>query len=142
MLKQKTKVIEIGQDKYRLSKLDARSASYLCMKVAAIIAPALPIGGAAKDDMTKDDVISFLCGMPRKEFDELQTMLLKTVCKLEDAKGADMPVPILNASGNFVDADLAYDARTVMALTAAATWFNIGSFFQEPALLQTMKAQL
>ena len=41
MLKQKTKVIEAGGAKYRLGKMDARSASYLAMKAAAVIAPAV-----------------------------------------------------------------------------------------------------
>lgn len=138
MLKQKNKIVEIDQVKYRLSKLDARSASYLCMKVAAIIAPALS-GGSS---ITENDMSASLSSMPRKEFDELQTMLLKTVCKLEYADGRDMPVPILNASGNFVDADLAYDIKTVLMLTVNAILFNIGSFFQDPALLQKLKAQL
>lgn len=138
MLKQKNKIMEIGGVKYRLSKLDARSASYLCMKVAAIIAPAIS-GGAA---VTGENMAASLSGMPRKEFDELQTMLLKTVCKLEAAGGTDMPVPILNAAGAFVDTDLNYDAGTVMALTVAAIMFNVGSFFQDPELLQKMKAQL
>ena len=51
MLKQKTKVIEAGGAKYRLGKMDARSASYLAMKAAAVIAPALSnVKGMNKQD--------------------------------------------------------------------------------------------
>ena len=44
MLKQKNKIIEIDGVKYRLGKLDARSASYMAMKTAAVLAPALGSG--------------------------------------------------------------------------------------------------
>ena len=56
MLKQKTKVIEAGGAKYRLGKMDARSASYLAMKAAAVIAPAL----SNVKGMNKQDAITSL----------------------------------------------------------------------------------
>ncbi len=124
MLKQKTKVEEIGGVKYRFSKMDARSASYMAMKAAAILAPSLSGGG-----LTVESAAKALPSMSRAEFDEIQTMLLKTVCKLVETNAADMPAPILKADGGFVDEELAYDAVTVMKLTANALMFNIGDFF-------------
>ncbi len=124
MLKQKTKVEEIGGVKYRFSKMDARSASYMAMKAAAILAPSLSGGG-----LTVESAAKALPSMSRAEFDEIQTMLLKTVCKLVETNAADMPTPILKADGGFVDEELAYDAVTVMKLTANALMFNIGDFF-------------
>ena len=124
MLKQKTKVEEIGGVKYRFSKMDARSASYMAMKAAAILAPSMSSGG-----LTVETAAKALPSMSRAEFDEIQTMLLKTVCKLVETNAADMPVPIMKADGGFVDEDLAYDAVTVMKLTANALMFNIGDFF-------------
>ncbi len=124
MLKQKTKVEEIGGVKYRFSKMDARSASYMAMKAAAILAPSMSGGG-----LTVESAAKALPAMSRAEFDEIQTMLLKTVCKLVETNAVDMPIPIMKADGGFVDEDLAYDAVTVMKLTANALMFNIGDFF-------------
>lgn len=133
MLKQKTKVIEEGGVKYRLGKMDARSASYLAMKAAAVIAPAL----STAKGMNKQDAITAaanaLPSMPREEFDEIQTMLLRTVVKLVETNGVDMPVPVIKADGSFADEDLCYDAPTVMQLSVQALMFNIGDFFKEPA---------
>lgn len=124
MLKQKTKIEEIGGVKYRFNKMDARSASYMAMKAAAILAPSMSSGG-----LTVETAAKALPSMSRAEFDEIQTMLLKTVCKLVETNAADMPVPIVKADGSFTDEDLAYDAVTVMKLTVNALMFNIGDFF-------------
>lgn len=136
MLKQKTKVIEAGGVKYRLGKMDARSASYLAMKAAAVIAPAL----SSVKGMNKQDAITAaanaLPSMPREEFDEIQTMLLRTVVKLVETNGVDMPVPVIKADGSFADEDLCYDAPTVMQLSVQALMFNIGDFFQGAGLIQ------
>lgn len=136
MLKQKTKVIEVGGAKYRLGKMDARSASYLAMKAAAVIAPAL----STIKSMNKQDAITAaanaLPAMPREEFDEIQTMLLRTVVKLVETNGVDMPVPVIKADGSFADEDLCYDAPTVMQLSVQALMFNIGDFFQGAGLIQ------
>lgn len=136
MLKQKTKVIEAGGVKYRLGKMDARSASYLAMKAAAVIAPAL----SNVKGMNKQDAITAaanaLPSMPREEFDEIQTMLLRTVVKLVETNGVDMPVPVIKADGSFTDEDLCYDAPTVMQLSVQALMFNIGDFFQGAGLIQ------
>lgn len=136
MLKQKTKVIEAGGVKYRLGKMDARSASYLAMKAAAVIAPAL----STIKSMNKQDAITAaanaLPSMPREEFDEIQTMLLRTVVKLVETNGVDMPVPVIKADGSFTDEDLFYDAPTVMQLSVQALMFNIGDFFQGAGLIQ------
>lgn len=42
--KRKTQIIEVGGSKYRLSKLDARSASYIAFKSAGIVAPLMGKG--------------------------------------------------------------------------------------------------
>ncbi len=133
MLKQKTKIIEVGGAKYRLSKMDARSASYMAMKAAAILAPTLTSGSA----LTVESAAKVLPTMSRAEFDEIQTMLLKTVCKLVETNAADMPMPIIKSDGGFVDEELAYDAATVMKLTVNALMFNIGDFFQGAGSTQT-----
>lgn len=137
MQKQKTKVVEINGGKYRLGKLDARSASYLAFKLAAVIAPAF---GKNKGSSSLEDVASAIPDIPRKEFDEMQTMLLKTVCILKEVNGNDIPSPVLKESGAFADEDLAYDSVTVMKLTVQALVFNVGSFFSEAGLTRENSA--
>ena len=137
MQKQKNKIVEVDGAKYRLSKLDARSASYLAFKLAAVIAPVL---GKGKKDTSMEEVASAIPNIPRPEFDEMQTMLLKTVYSLKDANGIDMPVPVLKADGSFVDEGMAYEPVVVMKLTIQALVFNIGSFFPEAGLTRAMSA--
>lgn len=129
--KPKEKIVEIKGQKYRLGKLDARSASYLAIKAAAALAPAVMGGG----NLNAATLTTTLPNLPRKEFDEIQTMLLRTAMKLEDANGQLMPVPILREDGQFVDADMAYDVVTVMGLTVQAIIFNIGDFFGDAGLV-------
>ena len=103
---------------------------------AAVIAPALSTAkGMNKQDAFKA-AANALPSMPREEFDEIQTMLLRTVVKLVETNGVDMPVPVIKADGSFTDEDLCYDAPTVMQLSVQALMFNIGDFFQGAGLIQ------
>ena len=77
--------------------------------------------------------------MSREEFDEIQTMILKTVYEIKDAGGTEMSVPIINARGDFVDEDMAYDTSAVITLTVRAMIFNIGGFLQGDALKSVLK---
>ena len=131
MLKQKTEIVKIGEKTFRLSKLNARDASYLALKLAAIVAP-----GAAKGEV---DIAQAVTKINRAEFDELQTMLLRTVSRMEQAGDVEMPVPIVKADGTFTDEELEYDIPTVFGLTIKAIMFNVGSFFQGGALTQILK---
>ena len=127
MLKPKTQVIEIGNKNYQLTKMDARTGSYVAFKVAGVLAPTMG---------TTDAMAAALMGMPRKDFDELQSLLLRTVNRLiEGPNGQQMPEPVLTAKGDFVDEALAYDAATVIALTIRALMFNVGDFFGVAGLI-------
>lgn len=126
MLKPKTKVVEVAGKPYQLTKMDARTASYVALKAAGVLAPSM--GNTAA-------MVSALTGMSRKEFDELQTLLLRTVNRLIEApNGQQMPEPVLTAKGDFVDEALAYDAAAVIKLTVEALIFNVGGFFNEAGL--------
>ncbi len=126
MLKQKTKNIEVGGKTYQLTKMDARTGSYVAFKAAGVLAPAMGSSAA---------IASALTGMPRKDFDELQSLLLKTVNRLVEApNGQQLPEPVLTAKGDFVDAELGYDVISVIKLTVEALMFNVGGFFGEAGL--------
>lgn len=121
MLKPKTQVVEVAGKKYQLTKMNARAGSYVAFKVAGVLAPTMG---------STDAMAAALMGMPRKDFDELQSLLLHTVLRLvEGPNGQHMPEPVLTAEGDFVDEALAYDVATVINLTIRALVFNIGDFF-------------
>ena len=121
MLKPNTQVAEVAGKKYQLTKMNARAGSYVAFKVAGVLAPTMG---------STDAMAAALMGMPRKDFDELQSLLLRTVLRLvEGPNGQQMPEPVLTADGDFVDEALAYDVATVINLTIRALVFNIGDFF-------------
>ena len=120
-MKTKTKIIEVNHKKYKLSKLDARTGSYVAFKLAAVIAPALKDGSV-------EMAIGHVSKLPRTEFEEIQTFLLQTVTEIKEVNGEEMPMPLLRG-GKFVDEELEYDVSAVMQLTVQAAIFNVGDFF-------------
>lgn len=130
MLKQKTKDIEVNGKKYRLTRMDARTGSYVATKLAIIAAPLLK----NKDDVKEEDLAAMLPALSRREFDELQTIILKTVRQLVGTD--EMESPIVKNNGVFVDDDLAYDVQSVINLTVQAAFFNVGDFFAEAGLMK------
>ncbi len=131
MLKKKTETVTIDGKNYRLTKLNARDASYLAMKLASIVAPAA-VGGDV-------DIAAAVTKISRQEFDEIQNLLLQTVSRLEKAGDAEMPVPIIKSDGTFTDEEMEYDVALVFGLTVKAIVFNVGSFFQGGALQKILK---
>lgn len=130
MLKGKTMIVDVGDQKFQLSKMNARSACYLAFRLAGVLFPAVKGGKLGEDAVT-----GALATIERKEFDEMQNMLLATVMKLHDVGGTLMPEPVINAAGKFIDESLEYDAAAVIKLTVQALIFNIGAFFPDAASL-------
>lgn len=120
-MKPKTKIVEVKDKKYKLSKLDARTGSYVAFKLAAVIAPALK-------DNNVEQALSQVSKLPRAEFDEMQTLLLQTVTEVKDVNGEELPMPLIR-NGAFIDEELTYDVSAVMQLTVQAAIFNVGDFF-------------
>lgn len=129
MLKQKTKVVEVAGKNYQLTKMDARTGSYVAFKLAGVLAPLL------NKETNINSIGTALMGMPRHDFDELQSLLLRTINRLIDGgNGQQLPEPVLTAKGEFVDESLAYDAVSVIQLTVLAMDFNVGGFFAAAGL--------
>lgn len=123
------KIVEVGGKRYKLTKLNADAGSYVAFKLAGVALPLMNglTGKVGADDMKM--LSQAITSMSRKDFSEVQKILLATVLKLETAGGVDMPVPILKADGSYADEELAADAKTVISLTVQAAMFNIGDFF-------------
>ena len=120
-MKPKTKIIEVNNKKYKLSKLDARTGSYVAFKLAAVIAPALKDGNV-------EQALGQVSKLPRAEFDEIQNYLLQTVTEVKEVNGEELPMPLLR-NGVFIDDDLNYDVGAVMQITVQAAIHNVGDFF-------------
>ena len=123
------KIIEVGGKRYKLTKLNADAGSYVAFKLAGV---ALPLMNGLSGKVGTDDMKMLsqaITSMSRKDFTEVQKILLATVLKLETSGGVDMPMPILKADGSYADEEIAADAKTVIALTVQAAMFNIGGFF-------------
>ena len=131
-MKVKEKFFELNGDRYKLTKLDADSGSYVAFKLAGVALPLLQgLNGQALTNADMQLLSQAISSMSRKEFAEVQKILLGTVLKIESSGGMDMPVPVLKADGTYVDEELRTDARTVITLTVQAALFNIGGFFGE-----------
>lgn len=135
MLKQKFKEVEVGGKKYRLTKMDARTGSYIAAKLALLAAPLLK--NIKKDkDLDAESMAALVTGLNRKDFEEIQTLLLKRVQLLREKDGVPLPEPIIMADGSFVDEELEYSTAAVMNLTVQSVMFNVGDFFAEAGLLK------
>lgn len=120
-MKPKTKIIEVNGRKYKLSKMDARTGSYVAFKLAVIIAPAIKEGNL-------ENAFGQISSLPRNEFDELQTLLLGTVAEIKTVDGQDLPMALMR-NGSFINEELQFDVSSVMQLTVQAAMFNVGDFF-------------
>ena len=128
-MKIKDKIVEVGGKRYKLTKLNADAGSYVAFKLAGVALP-LMSGLSGKVGTNEMKMLSqAITSMNRKDFSEVQKILLATVLKLEPAGGVDMPVPVLKADGTYADEELRMDAKTVISLTVQAALFNIGGFF-------------
>lgn len=129
-MKVKEKYFDYNGTRYKLTKLDADSGSYVAFKLAGVALPLM--SGMSGQGVTAGDMqllSQAITSMNRKDFAEVQKILLATVLKMETSGGVDMPMPILKADGTYTDEELRTDAAAVIALTVQAAIFNIGGFF-------------
>lgn len=129
-MKVKEKYFDYNGTRYKLTKLDADSGSYVAFKLAGVALPLM--SGMSGQGVSAADVQMLsqaITSMNRKDFTEVQKILLATVLKIESSGGVDMPMPILKADGTYADEELRTDAAAVIALTVQAAIFNIGGFF-------------
>lgn len=129
-MKVKEKYFDYNGTRYKLTKLDADSGSYVAFKLAGVALPLM--SGMSGQGVTASDMqllSQAITSMNRKDFTEVQKILLATVLKMETSGGVDMPMPILKADGTYTDEELRTDAAAAIALTVQAAIFNIGGFF-------------
>ena len=110
-----TKEISVGEKKYQLKKIDARSACWLFTYLGAKSA-----GGS---------IISGLGACTKQEFEEITSLVLKPVLCLDNSDGNHFEIPIMAANSNIVDDNL--DGGNLMSLLSQAIVFNLEPFLAE-----------
>lgn len=132
------KDIEIKGRKWRITKFDARTGSYMLVKVMALIAPLFASldFNALKDVKDPKDVdikslnipglISGLTSLPEEDFNYIQGKCLG-VCKEMLPSGF---TDIINQNGTYGVLDVEFDTMLLLSLTAHALIFNVMGFFE------------
>ena len=130
------KEVEIKGRKFVIRKFDARTGSFMLIKVTGLIAPLLK-GLDLKKMQTKEDgafdlgdidiagIVSGLSSLTEQDFDYVYNKCLQ-VCFENLAAG---PTRVMNPDGYFGVSELAEDSATTLALVAHVLVFNVTSFF-------------
>ena len=125
------KDIELSNRKWRVSKFDPRTGSYICLKIV----PMLMGAGASKDSAPESLAMKagmLISQMSKSEFFEIQTDALSVVSEIHDIDGKETAMPLIHQSGVISAKDV--DTMLLLALTGHALSFNIQDFFASDAL--------
>ena len=150
MSKYDSKEVEIKGRKFSIRKFDARTGSFMLIKVAGLLAPmfgksfGVSFGKVVEnaEDITMSDIdisgaLSVLSTLSEKDFDYIQSKCLKVCYEL-----LAQPTPVLNDNGSFGVIGLENDTMSVMSLTVHALIFNVSGFFAESPLASMVGATL
>lgn len=157
-MNKKYKEVTIKGRKFLISKFDARTGSYMMVKLTGLIAPlfknldlkkldAEKIKGIEKPtDIDTDllnmlDISGFIGGisrLPEEDFRYIQDNCLKACSEMLPAG----PAKVVNPDGTYGVLDIEDDIATIMALTVHALTFNITGFFGEDLLRSVLPNSL
>ena len=140
-----SKDVEIGGRKFRISKFDALTGSYIAYKVMTQMLPMLSgLQGSPDDPGKVSAVISGLmqgkASMSKADFIDLQRDCLSVCSEVKMVGSQEAPVRILLENGSWGVEGLENDVSTVLMLTVHALFFNLQSFFDVGALEQMRTA--
>lgn len=108
-----TKDVTIKGKVYQINKLDSRTGCWLF----AVMSEKSGAG----------EILSGLGKMSRKEFDEIQTLVLKQVFHLDNSNGNTFPIAVIMPTGSFIG-DLVEDTELAFRLTSESIIFNLKPF--------------
>ncbi|QDY23171.1 hypothetical protein CGQ39_19865 (plasmid) [Clostridium botulinum] len=135
------KDIEIRERNFRLNKMDARTGSYMLVKLTKIIAPLIQtidledLDNLNLNDINLTELMSPLLELPEKEFRYIQDNCLRVV---EEILPGDT-IKIIDKYGTFQALNIEFDTFLVMNLTVQSLIFNVKGFFDESVLNTIMK---
>ncbi|MDQ7094215.1 hypothetical protein REC12_11505 [Desulfosporosinus sp. PR] len=135
------KIVEIKGRKFVVKKFDARTGSFMLIKVMGIVAPMLKgldlnkITEKNKEEVNLNDidvikVVSGLTSLSEQDFNYIHDKCLQVCFEVLPAG----PARVMNSDGNFGVVGLENDSATTFPLVAHALIFNVMSFFSESPL--------
>ena len=127
--KMRTKNLVIGEKQYQIRKMPARTACWIAMQILTKMLP-----GMVENKLQGFNLPGNRSELSEQEFYNIQNHCLAVCSRYEKVGNADVPQPVLMASGAWAFPDLDADAATVLALTAQSLIFNVSSFFEGDAL--------
>lgn len=141
------KVVKIKDREFSIRKFDARTGSFMLIKVAGLLAPMFKglkgsnIKNVADGEVSGIDIsgaMSVLATLSEQDFDYVQGKCLGVCAELLPSG----PASVLAENGSFGVIGLEDDTMTVIALTAHALIFNVSSFFEGSPLASLVKEAL
>ncbi|OOM74000.1 hypothetical protein CLPUN_42380 [Clostridium puniceum] len=130
------KDIEVDGRKFRLNKLDARTGSYMSVKLMGILTPLFEnvdlsnLKDIKLNDLNIAKMTKTLFKMPEEDFRFVQDNCLQLVKELLPAG----PQKVLDEYGKWGVLDIEFDTGLVMNLTIQSLVFNVTGFFKESLL--------
>lgn len=130
------KIVELKGRKFVIKKFDARTGSFMLIKVTGIVAPMLKgmdlnkITAKNKDEVNLNDidvakVVSGLTSLSEQDFNYINDKCLQVCFEVLPAG----PTRVMNPDGNFGVIGLENDAATTLPLVAHTLIFNVMGFF-------------
>jgi hypothetical protein len=130
-MRQNTKEFVIGEQRYQIARMDARTGSWIAMQ---LLTKLFPFNMEAMMGLDVSKLPANRTELTETEFHNIQDHCLKVVARFDTVGTGTVPIPVLMKSGVWSFKDLETDVVTVLALTAQSLVFNIGPFFDEGAL--------
>lgn len=113
-----TKEVRVYEQNYKIKKMDARLATFIAFQVKSMI----PTASSAEDAAGRAQG-----SMDRRAFFALQNDCLSVCFHVMEAG----EIAVLDEKGNFTNADLSMDPKTVALLVVHSLAFNVTDFFDE-----------
>lgn len=145
MAGQKTKIVEVNGTRYQLGKFTPDAGSYILMRIlgASILtgdkagpsqqaSPQPDVKPKGEDLVRATTFAAFLRGLSFEDHSFIQSKCLACCCRVEEhEQGGEIPMPLVNVSGQWAIQELKDDIPTIMKLEMEVLVFNLAGFFDQ-----------
>lgn len=147
-MKPKTKIVTIDSSRYEIRKLPPDVGSYILMQIIGAGISASSTGGspvetptqAQTEKLSGEDMVramtfaAFLRGLDYDKYCFVQSKCIAACSRMEDRGGTELPMPIVNDSGQWAIPEIKDNLSLVVQLTVETLVFNLSDFFAEGGL--------
>ena len=132
-----SRIVEIGERRWRLGKFDALTGSYIAVKLLSRLSSI--VAGVASGQIKDQAVIAMtvaneIGSMPKDEFTEIQAESLHVVKEIIVVSDKEVDTPVHLPDGRWGVGEIEDDALLVMTLVTHVLVFNLVGFFDVDAL--------